>query len=264
MLRSKIGLIVVVAGVIALAACTRFFFPQAIGGAPGRLADRSAMAKIEGGTFEMGDNQGEPHEYPVHTVDLSPFLIDVTEVTNEDYRSCVDANICRHVKEMDDPLFGAPRQPVVGVTWSDANKYCKWVAKRLPTEAEWERAARGTEKRMYPFMGGYTEKKANLRGSADGFSYTAPVKSFPEGKNPDGLYDMAGNAGEWVADWFAATYYAESDEKDPTGPGAPTRERCVRGGSWTGNNYEARAAARSAMDPSYSKNNVGFRCAASP
>ncbi|MBN2361565.1 MAG: SUMF1/EgtB/PvdO family nonheme iron enzyme, partial [Deltaproteobacteria bacterium] len=194
MSRSRCELIVLAAGLCGVAACTSFSFPQSMSGAPGRLADRSSMAHIEAGTFEMGDNQGEPHEYPVHTVDLDAFLIDITEVTNEDYRACVDANVCRKVKEMDDPLFGGAKQPVVGVTWSDAFKYCKWVGKRLPTEAEWERAARGTEKRMYPFMGGYTEKKANLRGSADGFSYTAPVKSFPDGKNPDGLFDMAGNA----------------------------------------------------------------------
>jgi formylglycine-generating enzyme required for sulfatase activity len=252
-----------VLGVALAVSCTRFSFPQSPGSAPGRLTDRELMVKFESSTFSMGDPQGEPHEYPVHSVELSGFYMDRTEVTNDDYRVCVDEGICRATKEMSDPNLSRPTQPVVGATWADAVKYCGWVGKRLPTEAEWECAARGgAAARKYPFKGSVTAKKANVRGAADGFVYTSPVGSLPEGRSPEGLDDMAGNAAEWVSDWFSPTYYSESPDTDPKGPQVSTRLRSLRGGSWTGNAYEARSTSRGSMDPAYSKNAVGFRCAA--
>lgn len=243
--------------------CTRFSFPQSPGSAPSELTSLDSMTKYNTDSFSMGDPQGEPHEFPVHTVELSAFYLDRVEVTNRAYSACVDAGVCRKSKEAQNPNFAGPQKPVVGVSYFDAVKYCKWVGKRLPTEAEWEYAARGSSARRYPFKGAFAHSKANIRGAADGHVYTAPVKSFAGGCTPEGVCDLAGNVSEWVSDWFSPTYYTESPDRDPTGPKKSTRLRVVRGGSWTGNDYEVRGAARFGLDPAFSKNNVGLRCAAS-
>ncbi|MFH1808469.1 MAG: SUMF1/EgtB/PvdO family nonheme iron enzyme [Pseudomonadota bacterium] len=247
----------------ASAACTTFGFPQSNARPPDELSDRGRMIAIPAGTFKMGDNLGEPHEFPVHDVELGGFRIDATEVSNAQYQRCTEAGVCRATREMEEPSFNPPSHPVVGVTYNDARTYCAWLRKRLPTEAEWERAARGGGDRRYPFDGAMGPNHGNVRGAADGFIYTAPVRTFPAGCTSEGVCDLAGNAAEWVADWFSPTYYAESPPENPKGPEASTRLRSVRGGSWTGNTYEARSTARGSMDPAFSKNSVGFRCAAS-
>jgi formylglycine-generating enzyme required for sulfatase activity len=222
------------------------------------------MVAVDAGVLLMGWKVGEPDEFPQHKVTVSPFLIDRTEVTVGAYRRCVDARVCKAAQVPGDAWETADSHPVVGVTWNDARRYCAWVVRRLPTEAEWEMAARRGHDAMYPWGGRPGPAMANLRGAEDGFERTAPVGSFPRGATAAGVQDLAGNAAEWVADWYEATWYAKSPETNPTGPEAPTGQRVVRGGSWADPEHLARATARAALDPNVSHNAVGFRCAAQP
>ena len=177
-------------------------------GAPSGLTDKDAMARLPAVTFKMGSNNGETDEMPPHDVVLKSYLLDRTEITNEDYQACVDANVCTPSQGSTDANLNKGRQPAVGVTWTDANRYCEWVGKRLPTEAEFERATRGTSNRMYAFEGKAVEK-SNLRGADDGFEHTAPVGSFPLGQSKEApVLDLTGNAAEWVSDWYDPTYYS--------------------------------------------------------
>lgn len=256
--------LVVIAGGLSLGACTSFSFPgkEGQGAAPSALKDRERMVKVPGGRFLMGNAQGEPDEHPPHDVELASFLIDRVEVTNADYGACVDAGVCRASKLVTDAALLGPRHPVVGVTWFDAVKYCGWVGKRLPTEAEWEYAARAPELMPYPWKGRYQPTLANLRGDVDGYPKTAPVGSFPDGASGLGVLDMAGNVAEWTADWYDGLYYQSSPEKAPKGPSTSTGYRSVRGGSWADTDYEARSTKRDSLDPNFGKDSVGFRCAA--
>lgn len=259
------GHLVVVTVALALSGCTSFAFPsKGQGDAPAALKDRSAMAKLPAGRFTMGWALGEPDEYPPHEVELKAFLVDRTEVTNAAYRACVDAGVCRKASYADDPILGRERHPVVGVTWFDAVRYCRWVDKRLPTEAEWEYAARAPAFSAYPWEGRFVPTHTSARGDADGYPKTAPVGSFDKGVSGHGVYDMAGNAAEWTHDWYLSTWYQETLAESPKGPSAPTGSRVVRGGSWADTDYELRSTARSALDPNFGKNSVGFRCAADP
>ncbi len=255
------------AGTLA-AGCTSFAFKQGgKGTAPSELQDRDVMPLMEGGTFQMGSQIAEPDEFPAHKVSVSRFLIDKTEVTLQHYGRCVEARVCRPVAasvQGDEPWVTTELHPVTGVSWNDARKYCDWVGKRLPTEAEWEYAARRPQFGIYPWPGAYNPKNANSRGEGDGFPRTAPVGSFPGGKTSAGLVDMAGNAAEWTADWYESTFYQKSPERDPKGPEAPTGSRSVRGGSWADPDHLLRSTARFSVDPNVSNNAVGFRCAATP
>jgi formylglycine-generating enzyme required for sulfatase activity len=249
-------------------------------------------------------------EQPQRTVRLKAFAIDRTEVTNAAYRAFLAAtsgasghaschpdepagkdHTPRYWREFnpllkrypqwartlpfDGTTFQADDKPVVGVDWFDAYAYCRWAGKRLPTEAEWEKAARGVDGRRWPWgndwrwgvcnVGG--EKKGNdlptagARGvEKDGFVYPAPVGGFPAGRSPFGVDDLAGNAAEWVADWYDAGAYATAPEDDPTGPASGT-SRVVRGGSSQSYASGVRAAARSAREPEFRTHTLGFRCA---
>jgi len=245
------------------AGCTSFTFKQSSKGtAPQDLQDRDKMAMIEGGTFEMGWKNGEPDEFPSHKVALSPFLMDKVEVTVGDYARCVDARVCKPISALGTPEV-PDNHPVVGVNWYEAKRYCEWVGKRLPTEAEWEYAARRPHATLYPWNGPADPKKANARGAQDGHEFTAPVGSFPTGQSSNKVFDLAGNASEWTADWYEATYYQKSPDRNPTGPEAPTGERVVRGGSWSDPDYVLRSTTRLGLDPNVSNSAVGFRCVAS-
>jgi formylglycine-generating enzyme required for sulfatase activity len=235
------------------------------GDPPDSLTDTSTMAKLPAVTFKMGYDRGEQDEVPVHDVALKAFLLDRHEVTNADYARCVDAGVCGSARSQGHRELGGAKQPVVGVTWGDAFKYCEWVGKRLPTEAEHERAARGAEGRFYAFEGRPDASRANLQGTADGFEFTAPVGSFPKGMSREApVLDLTGNAAEWVNDWYDPTYYSSRDDwKDPQGP-ARSDEKTIRGGSYLDNEYQARAAARSRLADQQSSTAVGFRCAADP
>ncbi|MEW5851655.1 MAG: SUMF1/EgtB/PvdO family nonheme iron enzyme [Myxococcota bacterium] len=233
------------------------------GSAPSSLRSTSNMVKLPGTTFKMGSDQGEPDETPEHEVTVKTFLLDRTEITNAEYEQCVDAGVCGPARSLKEAGLSAPRQPVVGMSWNDADKYCKWVGKRLPTEAEFERAVRGAQGRLYPFDGKPDPSKGNLRGTGDGHELTAPVGSFPSGVSKEGpLLDLMGNAAEWMNDWYDPNWYVTNKEwTDPKGP-ARSEEKVVRGGSYRDPEYAARGSSRNRLEFNQASDTVGFRCAA--
>jgi formylglycine-generating enzyme required for sulfatase activity len=181
--------------------------PVAAGSAPVAEPAPEGMLLVPGGTFTMGsDDLGEPDEHPAHKVTLKPVWLDTTEVTNEAYRRCVDKGVCRgHDKSSasvnkvgEDRSFRKPKQPISAISWDDSLAYCRWVGKRLPTEAEWEHAARGDDARLYPW--------GNKLGTHDeavfGEATTAEVGSRPRGAGPYGHLDLAGNVWEWIGDYY--------------------------------------------------------------
>ena len=235
------------------------------------------MVLIPAGEFQMGSNDGEDDEKPVHKVYLDAFYMDKYEVTNAQYRrfvqatghsepegrAYVDGEKRSDFRPWSDSRFNGDSQPVVCVGWDDAQAYAKWAGKRLPTEAEWEKAARGglTDEK-YPRGDSITHDDANYSGTSgkDVWSETAPVGSFDP--NGYGLYDMAGNVWEWCADGYYSSYYSMSPERNPTGPNTGF-VRVLRGGSWYYNLYAPfylRVAYRYFNIPSYSYYGVGFRC----
>jgi formylglycine-generating enzyme required for sulfatase activity len=230
--------------------------------------DNSVMVFVPAGEFLMGSKEDYPYdngEHPQHTVYVSEFWIDKTEVTNEQYDRCLAASVCqasrsRYAGYYDHFLKGAD-QPAVWVSWHDAQAYCEWARKRLPTEAEWEKAARGTDGRKYPWGNSFDGSKVNVHGTGagDGYPETAPVGSYPEGASPYGALDMEGNVSEWCQDWYDNNYYASSPQRDPQGPSSGSR-RVVRGSACSSNERIVRAAARHARDPDGRARCLGFRC----
>lgn len=233
--------------------------------------DGVQMALIPAGEFLMGTpipegQGGEFDEYPQHSVYLDAFYIDKYEVTNAQYQKFMETTGHAAPAYWNDDKFNKPNQPVVGVSWFDAEAYCKWANKRLPTEAEWEKAARGTDGRKYPWGHEAPNAEGMWRANhnpgdktADGFEYTAPVGSFPAGASSYGVMDMAGNVWEWVADWYRGNYYKDSPKNNPKGPNSGL-VRGLRGGSWDNSSYVIRAALRYRYVPDNNgSNNVGFR-----
>lgn len=208
-------------------------------------------------------------ELPQHRVQVDAFWLDQTEVSNAQYRRCVDAGTCTNPFCWEGLQFNAPQQPVVCVIWQQAQDYCTWVGGRLPTEAEWEYAARGPESLLYPWGNEFNGSKLNYCDATcrrrrsdttfnDGQYYSAPVGMYPGGASWCGALDMAGNVSEWVADWFG--FYAAGTQSNPTGPSAG-RTRLIRGGSWFFTRVEARTAWREGMNPDIWFDDIGFRCA---
>jgi formylglycine-generating enzyme required for sulfatase activity len=205
---------------------------------------------------------------PVRVIDVSAFWIDQTEVTNKLYAACVNDGECQQpvstASNTRSLYFGNPEYddyPVIFVNWEMANDYCVWAGRRLPTEAEWEKAARGTTGQLYPWGG--EEPNNNLLNFYKESGDIIRVKSFENGKSPYGAYDMAGNVWEWVNDWYGETYYKESPSSNPQGP-AFGNLRVYRGGSWINSADLTISAIRGGDDPSTTQNNLGFRCASSP
>ncbi|RMG95569.1 MAG: hypothetical protein D6706_11715 [Chloroflexi bacterium] len=240
------------------------------------------MIFIPGGVFLMGNDEGESDEQPAHLVRIDPYFIDETEVTNGQYALCVDAGVCSppanpgatyHPAYYGDPAFAD--YPVIFVTWFDAQTFCEWRGGRLPSEAEWEKAAgfdpnQGIKLR-YPWGDAFDGSKVNYcdagcprdkadRSVDDGHRDTAPVGSYPNGRSPLGLYDMAGNVVEWVSDWYDPRFYERSPDVNPLGP-AEGSFKSVRGGSWLSAPEELRITARGSFDPTVARANLGFRCA---
>ena len=240
-------------------------------------------------------------EIPKHRVFLEAFYIDKYEVTNARFQQFVQATGYRTQAEREgggkirtgaktwaqvpDATWRSPRgkgssiagleaHPVVQVSWHDAKAYCTWAGKRLPTEAEWEKAARGPDGRLYPWGNEIDGTRANFcdrncpfewKDAAvdDGYRSTAPVGSYEAGKSPYGAYDMAGNVWEWVADWYDAKYYRRSPARNPQGPTSGTQV-VLRGGSWLYTAPDFRATERAGVPPDRRNENIGLRCVQAP
>lgn len=266
-----------------------------------RSADEMVMVYVPDGEFMMGTDRAGievarklcrevsgdmavsvcsplafANEQPAHPVTLTGFWIDQTEVTNRQYQRCVDTGACRLPEKVGsfthESYFGDPAYqdyPVVWVNWQQAADYCAWAGGRLPTEAEWEYAARGPESRTFPWGNTFDGTRLNYcdAGCAsgvidvrvdDGYPDTAPVGSFPEGVSWCGASDMAGNVREWVSDWFGG--YPLEMQVDPTGPPSGT-SRIPKGGCWLDRPDDVRSANRGENAPDYTRHKVGFRCA---
>jgi len=183
-----------------------------------RAADGMEMVHIPAGEFLMGNDKAPvPTQRPEHVVYLDAYWVDRLEVSNAQYRLCVEAGVCSEPRSWKDVNFNGDQQPAI-VVWDDADAYCAWVGGRLPTEAEWEKAARGTDGRTWVWGNTFEGTPANLSGEADGYGFTAPVGSFPSDVSPYGVLDMAGNAAEWASDWWDEDYYVSSPDRNPTGP----------------------------------------------
>jgi len=233
--------------------------------------DGSRLVLIPEGEFLMGSDDGYPHERPVHRVHLSAFGIAKTLVTNSQYRRFVLQTGYR-VPYQDDPRAewanwdresktfpaGLEQHPVVLVGWVDAQAYCQWSGTRLASEAEWERAARGgLEGKRFPWG---DEEITHELANYDNQNYTTPVAAYPP--NGYGLYDMVGNAWEWVADYYDAKYYAVSPTRDPKGPEHGS-SRVLRGGSWLLFARYCRISYRFRNSPNFRSSLIGFRVARS-
>jgi formylglycine-generating enzyme required for sulfatase activity len=216
------------------------------------------LVYIPAGEFLMGsaDSDGEAfsNEKPQHRVYLDAYWIDRTEVTQGMYARCVAAGKCMQP----DCSHGGDNYPVVCMGWDDAAAYCAWAGRRLPTEAEWEKAARGMDGRKYPW--GNRAPDSGLLNFNRNVGNTTEVGHYPGGASPYGVLDLAGNVTEWVADWYAANYYASSPSRHPSGPSSG-KYRVLRGGSWAYDLLSIRLAIRYGFPPDRQNDCGGFRCA---
>jgi len=226
--------------------------------------DGREMVEIPEGPFKMGSNNGDYDEAPEHQVYLATFYIDKYEVTQAEYDRFVKATKRGKpfVPVFDDDISKIlkPELAAMGMSWSDAAAYCQWAGKRLPTEAEWEKAAKGEGSRQYPWGDTLTPMHANLDGEEDGYKYLAPPGKFEAGRSPYGLYDMAGNVAEWVHDTYDDKYYSKSPYRDPKGP-EDGQNKVIRGGSWRESPNGARVSKRFQAKLWRTDATIGFRCA---
>jgi len=272
------------------------------------VSDRDGMTLVyvPAGEFQMGssaaDQAAPNNEKPQRTVYLDAFWMDQTEVTNAMFAKFVEdegrlttaeKEGCGTVTKVDatylcsagvdwlhprgpaSNLEGLDNHPVVQVSWYDASAYCEWAGRRLPTEAEWEKAARGTDGRTFPWGNrALTGKLLNFadkymtvdwadKATDDGYPFTAPVGSYPAGASPYGALDLAGNVEEWVADWYDEAYYSRAPDRNPPGP-TSGELRVVRGGAWIGGEWSVRVISRKGEYQNNRNDIFGFRCARSP
>jgi len=226
-------------------------------------AQKEDMVRIPAGLFLRGYNEGGFDEKPERQIMLDEYWIDRFEVTYGNYLAFVSATghrkpISRYVKHFE--KLSAPMQPAVYVSWDDADEYCRYRRARLPTEAEWEKAARGPNGFLWPWGNEDKQGWANT-GNADPVEFTAPVGSFSQDRSPFGIYDMDGNAMEWVADWYQEDSYKDT-QPNPMGP-ATGFYRVIRGASWGTVGHETRLTIRLKMIPDFRDTTIGFRCAKS-
>jgi len=239
--------------------------------------DGMVLLYVPAGKFEMGYVDGKKDEGPVHTVFLDAFWIDQTEVTNAMYRKCEQAGICEKPTQATyafkrtnsatrDDYYVNPEYdnyPALYINWSQASDYCEWAGRRLPTEAEWEKAARGTDGRLYPW--GNELPNENLANFGGYIGDTTEVGSYLLGASPYGALDMAGNVWEWVSDWYNPDFYSNSPRRNPTGPDRGYFH-IERGGSWRPSEKPIRSSYRGWYTPPFlgsvvvAHNYDGFRC----
>ena len=221
------------------------------------------MVMITAGEFAMGCDPAvtatcHASEMPIHTVSLVDYSIDRLEVTQKDYASCHDDAVCGLPSQDWDPAVRGDH-PVHGVSWSDADAYCRWAGKRLPTEAEWEKAARGNDARVYPWGDTAPDCTFTNFGGCPGVQAPESVASHPAGASPYAVEDMAGNVVEWVSDWYQADFYRTSPSMNPTGPATGTF-KVARGGCYLSDADRIRVSLRGA-EASAGVCGVGLRCA---
>ena len=231
--------------------------------------DGMQLIYIPEGVFMMGEGSGNADESPAHEVYLNAFWIDETEITNKQYAACVQAGECPEALSVGSyarqDYYTNPQYanfPVIYINYQQAQAYCSWVERRLPTEAEWEKAARGTDGRIYPW--GNTAPSPDLLNFNRNVGDTSEVGSYPNGASPYGVLNMAGNVSEWVADWYDPKYYIGSLRLNPPGP-VTGIERVLRGGNWEDTEISrVRVVDRiSRLPQARSERNIGFRCAVS-
>jgi formylglycine-generating enzyme required for sulfatase activity len=246
--------------------------------------DGSVMVFIPAGEFLIGagenDPEADPDELPQKIVYLDAFWIDQYEVTNQQYQACVSVGACKPPNDIESATrytyYGDAEFddfPVINVTWFDAADFCHWRGARLPTEAEWEKAARGSAGAIYPWGDTFEDMHSNYCAGTilcpeepeDGFEDTAPVGSFLAGASPYGVQDMAGNVNEWVEDWYDENYYASINDGVENPPGPDNGEkRAIRGGSFGLNASKLRTTNRGSSNPAGYGPYVGFRCVQTP
>ncbi|HEX6386949.1 MAG TPA: bifunctional serine/threonine-protein kinase/formylglycine-generating enzyme family protein [Anaerolineae bacterium] len=243
------------------------------------------MLYMPGGIFRMGNDDGEADEKPAHLVHIDAYFIDETEVTNAQHALCEADGVCDppalrgasfHPSYYGDPAYDD--YPVIFVNWYAADNFCKWRGARLPSEAEWERAAGFDPEQgivlRYPWGDAFDGTRLNFCDANcthnrrntdhdDGHRDTAPVGSYPDGRSPIGVYDLAGNVMEWVSDWYDPRYYGEATDTNPLGP-MEGEFKVIRGGSWLSPANEVAVTARTSFDPAVARANLGFRCAMAP
>jgi len=230
--------------------------------------DGATLVYVPAGKFTMGSDSGDYDQIPVHEIHLNAFWIDQKEVTNKQYAACVSGGGCippadtsssSHISYYGDAQFD--EFPVINVDWNQAHAYCSWAGRELPTEAQWEKAARGTDGRKYPW--GNDSPDSSFLNSMGNIGDTTKTGSYENGKSFYGAYDMAGNVWEWVNDWYDDAYYQNSPRSNPLGPNSG-QARVLRGGSWSSFDFDARSANRYGAKPTATGlGNFGFRCAIS-
>jgi formylglycine-generating enzyme required for sulfatase activity len=226
-----------------------------------RPADGMEMVYVPEGEFTMGSNDGSDDEKPAHQVYLDAYWIDRTEVTNAMYAKCVLAGPCKSNPGTSVRSSEYDEYPVASVQWDDARSYCSWAEVRLPTEAEWEKAARGTDARIYPW--GNDKDPAKYYVATGNSQGVKPAGSYLSGASPYSALGMAGGVLEWVNDWYSLTYYQDSPSSNPQGP-ANGDWHVLRGGSQFDVVSFARSTYRGPWNPWSANGYFGFRCARSP
>lgn len=216
------------------------------------------MVAVPASWFWMGQDDGPLSSRPQRRVYLDGFNIDRTEVTRADFAQFIEAGGLPGSSWGASTLRAEPDLPVTGVLWSEAASYCQWSGKRLPTEAEWEKAARGSSRDAYPWGSRWNKNRANTLES--GIGGVVAVGSYPKGASPCGALDLIGNAAEWVADTFDSRYYTSAPDHNPPGPSIVT-DHVLRGGSYASPKEHASVYFRDSSHSARPNPRVGFRCA---